>query len=82
MKDLDASAQPLGKGGKANRHHHELLEIHRVIGVGAAVDNVHHRYRQLPRATSAEVLVERQTAAFSRGVGGGERDREHRVGAH
>ena len=29
-----------------DRHDHEFLNIDRVVGVRAAVDDVHHRYRQ------------------------------------
>ena len=82
MEDLDPGAEALGEGGEAHRHHHELLEVHRVVSVGTAVDDVHHRHRQLSSATAAKVLVERETAAFGRRVGGGERYREHGIGAH
>ena len=44
--DLGAPAQRLGEAGRADRHDHELLEVDVVVGVGAAVEDVHHRHRQ------------------------------------
>src|SRR3954469_21639646 len=35
-----------GEGGRAGGDDHELLEVDRVVGVRAAVDDVHHRHRQ------------------------------------
>ena len=43
--DLGAPAQPLGEGRRADRHDHELLEVGRVLGVLAAVQDVHHAAR-------------------------------------
>ncbi len=48
----------------------------------AAIDDIHHRYRQLSCATATEVLVKRQAAALGSRVGGGKGYREHGVGAH
>src|SRR2546429_10014488 len=39
-------SQPFGKSWRADRHDHKFLEIHRVIGVRPAVQNVHHRAGQ------------------------------------
>ena len=44
----------------ADRHDHELLEVDAVVGVRAAVQDVHHRHGQHVRAVAAEVAVERQ----------------------
>ena len=45
-KISDARAQRLGKVWRADRHDHEFLEIDRIVGMHAAVDDVHHRHRQ------------------------------------
>ena len=42
--DLGAPAQALGEGRRADRHDHELLEIGGVLGVLAAIQDVHHRH--------------------------------------
>ena len=60
MEDLGAAAQRFGEGLRPDRHHHELLEVDRIVGVGAAVEDVHHRHRQQGRAGAADVAVERQ----------------------
>ena len=65
----------------ADRHDHEFLEVDRVVGVRAAVDDVHHRHRQHARLRAADVAVERQARGLGRGLGDGQRDAEDRVGA-
>ena len=45
-EDLGAGAQRLGVRVGADRHDHELLEVGRVLGVLAAVEDVEHRDRQ------------------------------------
>ncbi len=69
---LGAPAQRLGKGRRPDRGNHELLDVDVCIGVRAAVDNVHHRYRQQMRAGTTEIAVQRQV----RGFRGGPRNRE------
>jgi hypothetical protein len=63
VEDLRAGANSLGKRGRADRHHHELLKVHAAVGMGAAVEDVHHRHRKerAPRAAVERrgVLVER-----------------------
>src|SRR5262249_10845503 len=41
--DLDALANGLGERRRAVRHDHELLEVEVVVGVPAAVDDIHER---------------------------------------
>ena len=48
VEHLDPGAQRLGEAVEAQRHRHELLDVQRVVGVGAAVDEVHARHRQHP----------------------------------
>ena len=45
VEDLHAHPQPVGERVGADRHHHELLGIHVVGRVRAAVEDVHHRHR-------------------------------------
>ena len=81
VEHLDAHAESLGKGVGADRHDHELLGVHVVRGVGAAVQDVHHRHRQHARHRAAEIAVERQPASCGRGPRHRERHRQDRVGA-
>ena len=66
---------------------HELLEVDRVVGVGAAVEHVHHRHREQVRllarapAELGDVAVERAAGLVGGGARGRERDAEDRVGA-
>ena len=83
VKDLGAGPNCVGKRLGADRHHHELLEVDAAVGVGAAIEDVHHRHWQRHRLAAIkrrEVLVERHA-----GSGGGRarqrhRDPEQRVG--
>ena len=79
--DLGADAQRLLEAGGADRHDHELLQVDVVVGVLAAVHDVHHGHRQRERVDAADVLVERQLERRGGGVGGGQRDAEDGVGA-
>ena len=53
----------------------------RVVGVLAAVDDVHHRRGQQPRVRAADVAVQRQLAVAGRRVGRRQRHAEDRVRA-
>ncbi len=79
--DLGADAQRLLEAAGADRHDHELLQVDVVVGVLAAVHDVHHRHRQREGVDAADVLVERQLERGGGGVGGRQRDAEDRVGA-
>ena len=81
VEDLAAAAERVAEPLEAQRHDHELLHVDRVVGVLAAVDDVHHRRGQQPGVRAAEVAVERQPAVLGRRVGRGQRDAEDRVRA-
>ena len=78
---LDAPAQRLAEARRADRHDHELLEVDVVVGVHAAVQDVHHRHRQHVGVGPADVAVERQLQLGRRGPGHGQRHAEDGVGA-
>ena len=79
--DLRAPAQRLGEGGRADRRDHELLDVDVVVGVRAAVEDVHHRDGQHVRVRAAEVAEQRQVGRVGGGPGDRERDAEDGVGA-
>src|SRR6185312_11829305 len=85
MEDLGAVAQRLAEARSADRQDHELLDVEAVVGMRAAVDDVHHRHRhhRLPaaRETLREIAVEGQPGIARRGVRSRERDGENGVGA-
>ena len=57
MKDFDAHAQGFAEIRRADGHDHEFLQVHGIIGVRAAVENVHHgdgkRVARTDRSNSA-----------------------------
>ena len=64
--DLDAGAQRVLEPSKPGGDDHELLDVEVVVGVRAAVDDVHQRHRQRDRADAAEVAVQRQVVRRAR----------------
>ncbi len=81
VEDLRAPAHRLAQRVGAVGDDHEFLEVDRVVGMLAAVDDVHHRHRQHVRLNAADVAIERQAAALGRRLGDREADAEDRVGA-
>ncbi len=81
LENLHAHAQAFGESLRADRHDHEFLEVDRVVGMRAAVDDVHHRHRQQPRRRAADVTIERLPARGRGGFRDGKRNTEDRVRA-
>ena len=75
------SAAPRESVGAPIGQDHELLDVDAVVGVRAAVDDVHHRHRHHRLAAAARW---RYSGSLRRGRGGvrvGQRHRQQRVGA-
>ena len=79
--DLGTPTQALGKARGAHRHDHELLEVHVVVGMHAAVEDVHHGRGQQVGVDAAQVLVQRQARRLGSGAGDGQRHAQDGVGA-
>ena len=60
VEHLDARAQRFGEARRAERDDHELLHFEAVVGVSAAVQDVHERRGQRARVGAAEVAPQRQ----------------------
>ena len=69
MEDLCPHAERFSKGCGADRHDHELLNIDIVVGMSAAVDDIHHRQRKFFGVAAADILIERQAGLFGSGLG-------------
>ena len=78
--DLGAPAQALGKARSTHGHDHELLEVNVVVGMHAAVEDVHHGRGQQVRVNAAQILVQRQARRLGRGAGDGQRHAQDGVG--
>ena len=78
---LGPDAHGVGDRTGADRHDHEFLDVDRVVGVLAAIDDVHHRHRQGAGKHTADMAVERDAEVGRRRLGDRERDRQHRIGA-
>ncbi len=81
MEDLRAHADAFGQGGRADGLDHEFLHVDRVVGVLAAVDDVHHRDRQGAGEGAADIAVERLAEVVGGGLGQREGDGEDGIGA-
>ena len=78
--DLGAPTQALGKARGAHRHDHELLEVDVVVGMHAAVEDIHHRCGQQVGVDATQVLVQRQARRLGSGAGNGQRHAQDGVG--
>ena len=78
--DLGAPTQALGKARGAHRHDHELLEVDVIVGMHAAVEDVHHGRGQQMGVDAAQVLVQRKTRRLGSGAGDGQRHAQDGVG--
>ena len=81
MEHFGAAAQRFAESRLADRDDHEFLDVQAVVRVRAAVDDVHHRHRQLHRARAAEIAVQRQAGFFGGGLRNRHRHGQHRVRA-
>ncbi len=78
VEHLDAPAQGFGELRGAIGRDHELLKVHRRIGVCSAVDDVHHGDGENTGADAAQVAIER--CAFGSGSSARERQRDSQNG--
>ena len=81
LKGLGAIAHRFPKCGRTHRDDHEFLNVEIVVGMRAAVDDIHHRHRQGHRTRTAEIAIERQSGLFGRSLGNRHRHRQRCVGA-
>jgi len=80
VKDFGAIPKSLTKSRRAHRNDHELLKIQVVVGMGAAIDHIHHRHRKPHRTRTAEVTIKRQTGLLGGSFGHGHGDCQHGIG--
>ena len=80
VKHFGTAAQGLPEGGGGDRHNHELLDLHIVGGVGAAVEDVHHRHGQLLGVDAADIAVQAGAQALGRRLGAGQGRAQDGVG--
>ena len=81
VKGLGADPEGLGEALRARRHDHELLEVDRVLGVHAAVQDVQHRHGEHARPVAADPAEERDAGISRSGLRDRERRAEDRVRA-
>ena len=81
MVHLGAPAQRLLEVGRTDRRDHELLDVDARVGVGAAVDDVHHRHGQHVGVRAADVTEQRKPGRLRCGLRDRQRHPEDRVGS-
>ncbi|CUH53066.1 hypothetical protein SHM7688_02518 [Shimia marina] len=72
MEDFGAHADGFANVRCAHRHDHEFLDVDRVVGMLAAVDDVHHWHRQNARGGAAHIAEQRLRGVICGGFGSGE----------
>ena len=81
VENLRAHAQRLAEARRAHRHDHEFLEVDGIVGMHAAIDDVHHRHRQKLGLGAADIAVERQARSHRRRLRHRQRHAQNGVGA-
>ncbi|MDT4834564.1 hypothetical protein FQZ97_682050 [compost metagenome] len=81
VEDFGAPAQGFTEAARAHRQDHQFLEVERVVGVRAAVDDVHHRHGHAHGAAAAEIAIQGQAGFVGGGAGHGHAGRQDGVGA-
>src|SRR5262249_46659024 len=81
VEHLGAHAERLTEGPRSKGHDHELLEVEVVVGVLAAVEDIHERHGQVLGVAAAQVAVQRQLDRHGGRMGYGQGNAQHRVGA-
>ena len=65
VENFGAATQGFAERFCADGHNHEFLDVQAVVGMFAAVDNVHHWNRQSHWACATQVTIQRQACIFS-----------------
>ena len=81
VEDFRSHAHGLGNVRRGHRHDHEFLDVDGIVGMFAAVDDVHHRHRQLMGMDAAHIGIQGQRGFFGGGLGRGQADAENGIGA-
>ena len=81
MEHLGAHAQGLAEAAGAHGHDHELLDLHVVGGMGAAVEDVHHGHGQDLGVGAADIVVQGGAQGLGRRLGAGQGSAQNGVGA-
>ena len=81
MVDLCTPAKCFGEGRCAYRHDHEFLEVNVVVGVSAAIQDVHHGRRQQVGVNAAYIFIERKLSRFGGSLCSCKRNAQDRIRA-
>ena len=85
VEDFDAPAECFAEIRRAERHHHEFLHVHGIIGVRAAIEDIHHGDgKNVGRGVGGifrEIFVERLACGGGGSARGGHGDGEDGVRA-
>ena len=79
VKDFGAHAHRFADVRGTDGHDHEFLNVDRVVGVFAAVDDVHHRHRQNAGRGASDIAIKGLRGEIRRRLGRGQRDTKDRV---
>src|SRR5690606_40488767 len=64
VEDFGTPAHGLSQAGSADGHDYEFLEVDRIVGVSATIEDVHHRHRKHMGAGTPHITVERKVCRF------------------
>ena len=81
VEHFSTHTKGFGESGGSDRHNHEFLEVDAVVGMGTAIEDIHHGDRKHVGTTTTKVTVELLAGLHSCSLGAGKGDTEDGVGA-
>ena len=79
MVNLGAPTQAFGEALGPHGHNHEFLEVDIVVGMHAAVEDIHHRSGQQMRIRATHIAIQRQFAGLGRSARTSKRRTQHGI---
>ena len=79
MKHFNAPAQGFRKRFRANRHNHEFLKVNVVVGMGAAIEDIHHGHGKDICGCAAKITKQRKLVASCHGASSRHGNRENGI---
>lgn len=80
VEHFGTHTESFGEGGGTDGHNHEFLKVDAVVGMGTAVEDVHHGDGEHVAAATAKIAVKLLARLHGSGLGTGEGDTEDGIG--
>ena len=79
VEDFRTHSDSLTERGSADRHNHEFLEVHAVISMRTAIEDIHHWDRKNSSIATTDIAIEVLACFHSSGLSSSKRDAEDSI---